>query len=154
MENEQLENEQDARAALAAVDEARASAAGLLVTPWWYHVVLGLLVSGLVALLGLASLPVLLVGLVLYFVGLFGLVQAYKKKYGVWKSGLSGGKGTVVAYRLMGVYFAAAAVAAGFGRLTDLVWPVWLVVAVMFGATVVLGRQYDVALRDELRNAP
>jgi len=151
MENEQARSAQEA---LASVEGARASAADRLVTPWWYHVALGLLVSGLVVLMALAPLPVLLAGLALYGIGLGVLVQTYKNKAGVWRSGLAGGKASTCAYVLMGVYFVCVAVAVGFGRLGDKAWPVWLAAAAMLVATVVLGRQYDAELRSDMRSRP
>lgn len=152
MENDQALNAQEAREALAALGGASADAAARLVTPWWYHVVLGLLVSDLVLAVALAALPVLAAGLFLYGIGLSILVQACKNKTGVWRSGFGGGKSSAWAGALLAVYLVCVAVAVGFGKFGDAVWPVWIAAAVVLVATVVMGRRYDAALRADMRS--
>lgn len=144
----------DAREALTAIDDARAQAAARLVTPWWYHPVLGLLAAGMLLLVALASLPAMAVGLALYGAGIGILAGAYKAKTGVWTSGLKAGKASAWAYLLMAIYAACVLTALGFGRIGHVSWPAWVAAALMVVATVLIGRRFDAALRAQLRSTP
>ncbi|MGO2540976.1 MAG: hypothetical protein ACTH8J_07490 [Specibacter sp.] len=149
MENEAV---QEAREALAAIDGARSSAADRLVTPWWYHVVLGLLVAGFVLIYAFGNVPVVLVGIAAYFVGLAILVGAYKNKTGVWISGFRAGAATPWTYALVGVYVTGMIAAILLARLASLDWAAWVAAPVLVVATVVIGRRFDGALRADLRS--
>ena len=83
METEQL----DAHDALAAIARQPHEAAERLVTPWWYHPVLGVLVGGLVVAAQAASTACRIAVLVVFFVGLAALVRAYQRVTGLWVSG-------------------------------------------------------------------
>ena len=138
-------------ASLAAVAEARRAAADRLVTPWWYHPVLGALFAGYAVAIALGNTWVLLGGIVVFFAGLALLVSAYRRKTGIWLSGFEAGGATRWAY-LMGVaggLCIAAAVLLSFTDVSD-GW-VWAVAAVLGAAIVPIGRTYDRELRAELR---
>ena len=138
-------------AALAAVAEARRAAADRLVTPWWYHPVLGALFAGYAVAIALGNTWVLLGAIVVFFAGLALLVSAYRRKTGIWLSGFEAGGATRWAY-LMGVVGGlciAAAVLLSFTDVSD-GW-VWAVAAVLGAAIVPIGRTYDRELRAELR---
>ncbi|ALE06783.1 hypothetical protein AL755_17165 [Arthrobacter sp. ERGS1:01] len=151
MENESM---RDAREALAAVGSARSAAADRLVTPWWYHPVLGLLVAGFVLVYALGNLVVIVAGIVVYFVGLGMLMAAYKNKTGIWVSGFRAGAATPLALVLVGLYLACMIIAILLARLASLDWVAWVAAPVLFIATVVVGRRFDAALRAQLREQP
>ena len=79
-----MEREEEAAAALAALDADRAALADKVLQPWWYDVALGLLLFGLLASYAADSLWVTFPVLVVFFVGLGALVSAYKRITGVW----------------------------------------------------------------------
>lgn len=149
-----MENEtaQEAREALAAIGGARSSAADRLVTPWWYHVVLGLLVAGFVLIYAFGNVPVVIIGIVAYFAGLGILVGVYKNTTGVWISGFRAGAATPWTYGLVGVYAACMIAVILLARLASLDWVAWVAVPVLIVATVVIGRRFDAALRADLRS--
>lgn len=138
-------------ASLAAVAAARRAAADRLVTPWWYHPILGALFAGYALTIALGDRWVLLAGVVVFFAGLALLVGAYRRKTGIWLSGFEAGGATKWAY-LMGVVGGLGIVAAVLLSYTDAsdAW-VWAVAVAMGVAIVPIGRTYDRELRAELR---
>jgi MFS family permease len=141
----------EAAAALESIDESRAVVADRLVTPAWYHPVLGLLAGGLITSAEAHRWWVFLSALVVYAVGCGVLVSSYRKLTGIWVSGLRRGPAGRVSLWLMAGLYADA----GLAALLDLAlglrgaFVVGGVVAV--GLVVVLGRRFDEALRTELR---
>ena len=84
---ESNEIDRDAAAAqLAALDADRAALADRVLQPWWYDVLLGLLLFGFLASYAFDSLWVTFPALVVFFAGLGALVAAYKRISGVWGS--------------------------------------------------------------------
>lgn len=143
--------ESDAAQQLAAVAAARSAVAGRLVTPWWYHPILGLLISGYVVGMGFGDTVLRMVTVVLFVAGAALLVRAYKRLTGVWISGLDAGRAGRWANAL-GALIGVIAVAAWLiGSYTDVRWPIWPLAAVALVGTIVLGRRFDAALRDQLR---
>ncbi|PZE38310.1 hypothetical protein [Curtobacterium sp. MCPF17_031] len=141
----------DARQALAAVDATRASVADRLVTPWWYHLALGLLAGAYLVGYALGDTVVRAAVLVVFFAGILALVSAYRRLTGVWVSGHRAGAATRWAVA-MGVFDVVAVVAAIFvHEATGLLWPVWVLAVMVVVAMVVLGRRFDRRLRSELR---
>lgn len=136
---------------LEAVAAARRAAADRLVTPWWYHPVLGALFAGYAISIALGNTWVLLGGVVVFFAGLALLVSAYRRKTGIWLSGFQAGSATKWAYLMgaVGGLSIAAAVLLSYTDVSD-VW-VWAVAVVMGVAIVPIGRTYDRELRAELR---
>ncbi|GAA2130922.1 hypothetical protein [Glycomyces algeriensis] len=144
---------QEAQAALAAVDESRSDIADRLITPWWYHPVLGVLIGGLitVATIGVAF-PTLIGVLAVYAVGVYLLMSAYRRKTGVWMNGFGGGPR---ARRSLVLLFATTLLIAIAGSVFSMGLEIrWT--AVLTGLAVALtmtfwGRRYDALLRAELR---
>ena len=87
MENDSL----DASAALGLVRSSRADLADRLVTPWWYHLVLGLLSAGLIVGYSFPRLVVRYGTLAAFLLGTLLLVQAYKRLTGLWVNGFHPG---------------------------------------------------------------
>ena len=84
---ESNEIDRDAAAAqLAALDADRAALADRVLQPWWYDVLLGLLLFGFLASYAFDSLWVTFPALMVFFAGLGALVAAYKRISGVWGS--------------------------------------------------------------------
>jgi hypothetical protein len=136
--------------ALAAVNAGRAALADRLVTPWWYHPILGLLFGGMVAA---SALPSAWATALVWAVGGGGvavLAGTYRRMTGV---GLDSGRGLPPNpwyLATMAVFLGALALGLG---LEDAGWS-WgplLAGALVVPAVVVLGRKGDVLLRDQLR---
>ncbi|WP_229054993.1 hypothetical protein [Aeromicrobium sp. Leaf350] len=137
--------------ALAAVAAARRSVADRLVTPWWYHPALGLLLGGFTVAVALGDWWVTLVGLVVFAAGAGALVAAYRRRTGIWLSGHEPGPANRWS-SLMGVVAGlgiAAAILLAFAGVPD-VW-VWVVAAAIAVVIVPIGRRYDRELRADLR---
>jgi hypothetical protein len=136
---------------LAAVRTGRSAAADRLVTPWWYHPILGLLVAGLLVAYGIGSRWVVGATLVVFFGGVAALVTAYRSRTGVWVSGFSAGGASRWAYALGGLILAcfAGALVARYVHHTD--WAAWAAAVVAVVGTVLIGRRFDVALRERIR---
>jgi small ligand-binding sensory domain FIST len=102
----------EAAAALESIGESRAEVADRLVTPVWYHPVLGLLAGGLIASAEAHRWWVVLSALVVYAVGCAVLVSSYRKLTGIWVSGLRRGPAGRVSLWLMAGLYAVAGLAA------------------------------------------
>lgn len=139
-----------ARETLATLAEDDARLAELVVTPWWYHPALALVVAVLVGAqslpqpwsitlvaLGIAALPV--------------ITAVYRRRYGVSVTEPVGPRTRRLFWALLSV-LAAAMLAALVVQLAG-ASPWWglLLAAAAFGLTLVLGLRYDAALRAELR---
>jgi hypothetical protein len=83
MESNEIDRD-DAAAQLAALDADRVALADRVLQPWWYDVLLGLLLFGFLASYAFDSLWVTFPALVVFFAGLGALVAAYKRISGVW----------------------------------------------------------------------
>jgi hypothetical protein len=136
---------------LALVAEARAAAADRLTTPWWYHPTLGLFLAAYVVSQSLGNAAVRTIAVVLFVAACAALVRAYRRLTGVWVSGFEAGPASRWAKALGAV--AGLVLTAGWGLAywADLTWPAWCLAAVAFIAVQVLGRQFDRALRAQLR---
>ena len=133
------------------VRAGRAAAADRLVTPWWYHPALGILLGGYIVALVLGSPNVRLLAVVVFLVGLFGLMRAYKRLTGVWISGFDAGRASRWAYA-MGAAVAVAIGLAFWGHAVfDAAWPVIAAGVLAAVSVVVLGHRFDTALREQLR---
>lgn len=140
---------QAARTALDHVGTGRRLVAARLVTPHWYHPVLGLLLGGLVAA---QALPVRWrpLALVPFALGVGMLVRAYQRRTGMFLNGWRAPGGRPWAGALGGLvglaYLGAIGLHDGLG---------WTVAPPVLGAlvvwpTVLLGRRFDEAVRREL----
>lgn len=146
----------DPAAALADVDAARRSVADRLITPWWYHPALGVILAAimLVAALdlhNLVRLPVALAGAV----GIGLLIGAYQRTTGLWVDLRNLGPTSRRWWLAYAVVVAVATGASLIPTATDRALPAWLAVllaAVAVIATIVLGRWVDDAMRAEIRS--
>lgn len=73
-----------AAAQLAALDADRQALADRVLQPWWYDVLLGLLLFGFLASYAFDSLWVTFGAIVLFGAGIAALVAAYRRLTGVW----------------------------------------------------------------------
>jgi hypothetical protein len=144
---------QEAQAALAAVDESRSDIADRLITPWWYHPVLGVLIGGLITVATIGVDFTILIGvLAVYAVGIYLLMSAYRRKTGVWMNGFGGGpKARRTMMLLFATTLAITIIGSVFSNGLEIRWT-----AVLTGLAVALtmtfwGRHYDNVLRAELR---
>lgn len=151
MENQSA---REAQEALAAVQGARSNAAERLVTPWWYHPVLGLLAAVFVVAYTIGGLAVMISVAVVYFLGIGILVGTFKKQTGMWINGLRAGKASWWTLPLVVIMIGAMVTAYYFHAAQGLDWPGWVAGAVVFIAVNVFGRAFDVALRKQLREQP
>lgn len=150
-----MESNQQARAALAAVTNARSALADRLVTPWWYHPVLGACVAVIVLLLGGVLGAVGTALLVFPIIGMGALASTYRRLTGVDLLGNPVGHGS----RTLGLlvvlvagYVIAVAGSFILGRQQGISWIPWLLAGLALVCTVLVGRAYDTALRAELRS--
>ncbi len=138
-------------ASLDAVAAARRAAADRLITPWWYHPVMGALTVVLMMTLALRDDLWMLVGPLVFFAGLGLLVLAYRRKTGVWISGLDSAAAAPLA-SLAGIAVGVGLVGAlAMGVLDVPAGFIWALAAAVFVAIVVLGRRFDQVLRADLR---
>lgn len=139
----------EARATLEALDADASQLAARLVTPWWYHLVLGGLVA---AAIGAQSLPGVssMVVIVLLIVWIPFLIKAYTSRYQVSLTQPAGPRSRRMLLLILGVL--AALMASGVLVKLNELSPWWVLVpaALGFVATVVLGRRYDAVLRAEI----
>ena len=142
---------QDAQAALAVVHSARTSLADRMVTPWWYHPVLGLLLGGLIAVQAVPWVLLQAAYLLFYLLGILLLAKSYRRCTGVWVSGMRPGRARRWAFGLTVVVVLLFAGSFILHQVTD-----WEAAPLTAGAlivplTIFCGRRYDVALRADLR---
>lgn len=138
--------------ALADIAAARAAAADRLVTPWWYHPILGLIVGHVVVAYGVGGSWWRLISLVVVLIGVAALMTAYRRVTGVWISGFRSGPATRWAYAMGGAIVAGLIASRLVGGLTDAhaVW-IWLMGLAVAIFVVIIGHVYDRALRAHLR---
>ena len=145
----------DPVAALADVDAARRSVAARLITPWWYHPILGAIIAAIV-LVGALDLPTL-VRLPVALAGAVGiglLVGIYQRVTGLWVDlrnlGPTSRKWWLAYAAIVAVVVGASLIpTATAGALPS--WMAVLLAGVALVATIVLGRGVDSALREEIR---
>lgn len=139
----------EARAALDGVAHDGTALAARIVTPWWYHPALGLIVGVFVVaqvLPGAWSIAAVALGII----AIPALTTTYARRYGVAISKPAGPRSRRLMRNALAVL--VACMLSGLGiRLVGLA-PWWVVIptVVAFAATVLLGRRFDEALRREL----
>ena len=114
MESNEVSDRAAAEAELAALQAQRAALADRAVQPWWYDALLGLLVFGLLASYSARNTWVTLGALVVFALGLRGLVALYTRLTGLWVNGFRRGptrRAIHVWIAFYAVVLAAAAVA-------------------------------------------
>ncbi|PRY68484.1 hypothetical protein B0I08_104186 [Glaciihabitans tibetensis] len=150
MENKQSD---DLRVSFAAIDAGRAAAADRLITPAWYHPVLGLLGGGYVVAITIGNTLTMIVAIVVFLVALPLMISAYKRQTGVWIWGFGAGKASRWTYLLGALMLASAGAMFYFHDVVGIDWPAWLLGAVIVVLVILLGRQFDKAVRAQLRAA-
>lgn len=145
----------DPQDALADVAASRASVADRLVTPWWYHPILGACIAAIVLVNAFDLVNLVKIVVALAAAASMGLlVGAYQRITGLWVDMRNLGP---VSRRWWLAYCGVIFVVVGVPLLptfTDQALPTWLAIAftvVAFVATVVLGRRIDSAMREEIR---
>ncbi|WP_193103717.1 hypothetical protein [Brachybacterium sp. FME24] len=139
----------EARVALADLDADGARLADRVVTPWWYHPILALIVAVIVGSQALSG-PGTVMILPLAIIALPFLVIAYSRHSGVTVTHPAGPRSKRLLIIL--VVLMIMAMASGLVvKLTGLS-PGWVLIpaALAATATLVLGRRYDAVLRAEL----
>lgn len=145
----QAQSRTQAQAALAGLDTDRAELAHRVVTPWWYHPVLGAILAVIVAAQAL-PLGLSLLGLLPGLLAMIVLVKSYSRRYGVAVSGSYGPRTRrlqIAVGALVGITIAAALAL----KLAEapVGWTL-LPMAVVLVGIILIGRRYDAALRSEL----
>ena len=101
----------DAAAQLAALQADRDEVAGRAMQPWWYDVVLGLLVAGFTASYSVHRHWIAPVALLLFLGGNLGLMTVYRRRTGTWVGGYRSGR----TRRVMGVWLTVSVVVLAVG---------------------------------------
>ncbi|SOE00636.1 hypothetical protein [Blastococcus haudaquaticus] len=104
-----------AAAELAALDADRARLAERVVQPWWYDALLGLLVAGFISSYSSHNGWIITGALVVFLVGLRGLMAVYRRITGMWVSGLRPG----ATQRAVRVWFVGYAVVVAAGAVVE-----------------------------------
>jgi hypothetical protein len=126
-----------------------ASLATRVVTPWWYHVTLGLVVATIVMSQTL-SMPLSIGLVVLGILALPVITTTYVRRYGVSASSPAGPRTRRLLVVTLIVLAAGMAAALAIRATDQSVWWGLVPATIAFVTTVVLGRRYDAALRLEL----
>jgi hypothetical protein len=80
-----------AAAQLAALQADREALADRALQPWWYDVLLGLAVFGLLCVVALGNVVVTILGVALFSAGLGWLTSTYRRRTGFWVDGFRPG---------------------------------------------------------------
>lgn len=146
-----MENE-EARDALQSIADTRSDLADRMVTPWFYHPILAVLMAGMVLVYGLDRFresPLRILFALLVIFASLGLVQAYARMTGVQVGRPTGPRSK----RMLALL--------AIGLIAPLLWEiisepsrgvVLVLAAFIFVFTIVCGRAYDAALRADLRD--
>ncbi|GAB3624088.1 hypothetical protein GCM10027418_21720 [Mariniluteicoccus endophyticus] len=148
-------NSYDPVSALADVDGSNAAIAERLVTPWWYHPVLGLALGALCLVSGRVVESPLLAVMAGAGVALVSalLVGVYRRRTGLWVGpAQTGPRSRALWLAHSGLTIVVLVAAFGSGGHPTLAWLPWAAAAVALVGTIVLGRAVDAALRDEIRS--
>lgn len=141
------------RQALLDIEQTRAQVARGLITPWWYHPILGLLAGSFLVAMVLGDTWVMIPAILMYSLGLGILVAAYKSRTGLWVSGLRAGRAAKWSYLLVACLLACTGIALGSHLGLGIAWPTWVAAVVVLLSVILIGRRFDAALRAELREA-
>ncbi|MEO2134986.1 hypothetical protein E5344_10065 [Microbacterium laevaniformans] len=138
-----------AREVLAQLQDDGSRLASRVVTPWWFHPALGVIVAafaGSQALPGIASIWIVAIGIAVLPV----LTITYGRRYGVSTTQPAGPRSRRLLLTMLTVLILAMVSSLAIKVLALSAWWGIIPAAFAFSATVVLGRRYDDALRDEL----
>lgn len=123
--------------------------AARVVTPWWYHSALGVITAifaGAHALPGAWPMAAIIVGITAIPV----LTTSYARKFGVVVTRPAGPRSKRLMLVTLAVLVAAMACSLAIKFLGLDPWLALIPAGITFTATVVLGRRYDDALRQEI----
>lgn len=140
---------EEARSALGAVAQDSARLADQIVTPWWYHPVLGVIVGvfvGAQALPGAWSVIMIALGIIAIPV----LTVTYSRRYGVAISKPAGPRSRRLLLLALAVLLISMASSLAFKLVGLEQWWALVPATIACVATIILGRCYDDALRHEL----
>ena len=136
----------DTRPSLDEVDRARATLADRLVNPWWYHVLLGVLVAQHALVQGLDNRNWTLPSALLLLTGSVVIVVVSRRVTGLSVATPTGTRSRgVMALRVL-----VALTCIWAAALSSDLWVATAAAILVFAASVVLGRRYDAAVRDDL----
>ena len=135
----------EARAALSAIEAGRTAAAERLVSPLWYHPILGILVAGFLAAVTSRSIIVTLIAFPIFFAGAFALVSVYKRITGLWISGFNAGRASWWAVAM------SVSLIVLFSLAYAQIWSVLAAAITAFITVNVFGLLFDRTLRASLR---
>ncbi|ATG50707.1 hypothetical protein CFK38_03615 [Brachybacterium vulturis] len=139
----------EARTALDALDEDASQLAGRLVSPWWYHLVLGVIVAAAIGAQALPTVPsVSVIMLVVLWIPV--LMRSYTSRYRISMTRPAGPRSRRMLLLILAVLalLVASGVVLKIASLPQ--WWVLLPAGVGVVATVLLGRRYDAVLRSEV----
>lgn len=153
MEDAQSASDRAARAqavtALAELARDHERLATRIITPWWYHPALGLITA---VFAGAHALPGVwpIAGITLGIMALPVLTTTYARVSGVVVTKPAGPRSRRLLIATLVVLVAAMSCSLAFKFLDVSPWWALIPAGVTFVATVVLGRRYDDALRQEI----
>jgi len=146
-------NDLDPATALATVSQSRAALAERVITPVWYHPILGLAIGLFFASYGTHNWWVITPAEALLFVVCFVLRAAYRRITGVWMSGYRRGRTRPATFTLLAILVALPVGAAVLDEHAHVHWAWYAAGALAVPSVIVFGRWFDELLRAELRAA-
>lgn len=139
----------EARAALDALDADASQLAERLVTPWWYHLILGVIVAAAIVAPTLPKVSSMTV-FVMIIVWIPFLMKAYTSRYQISMTQPAGPRSRRLLLLTLAVLAALMASTVLLKLFSISLWWVVVPAAIGFVVTVVLGRRYDAVLRSEV----
>lgn len=142
-------SQNQAQAALSDLGHDSQELAARIVTPWWYHPALGVITAifaGAQALPGAWPMVLLVLGIVAIPI----LTTTYSHRFGVIVTKPAGPRSKRLLLATLGVLVTAMSSSLAFKFLNIDPWWALIPAGVTFAATVILGRRYDMALRQEV----
>lgn len=143
--------EYDPATALTDVQQARTQSAVRLVTPWWYHPVLGAAIPILLLGIALASDQQFLLAMLLAVGLVVADVWAYTKLTGIWIGPGQAGPRSRRIWFGFAVLLVVLLLVAVSARVFELPWLGLAAALIGLTCVVLVGRRLDGALRAEIR---
>lgn len=135
---------------LAGLDADQALLAQRIVTPWWYHPVLGGILAVIVISYALLPLGYPFLAVAAGLVAMVLLLRSYSRHYGVEVTGWLGPR-TRRLQVAVGILVGACILSSSVIMLVGVsAWWALLPAAAVFSGVIVLGRRYDEAMRGEM----
>lgn len=146
-----MESNESVAGALAEIARARTAAADRLITPWWYHPILGVLLGAHLVALSLGTTVAQLGSLLALIAGAGVLARVYSRMTGIWVTGFDAGRASRWAYAMVVLFGVCTVVSVVTARTTSLRWPTWCLAATVVAGCVLFGRRFDASLRAQLQ---